>query len=120
MLCAELFKSDDVWRDFAKSLVNICILNSFDGWLLNIENPVENTKPLINFISYLTKELRKINHEFVILWYDSVVQDGKLKWQNELNDLNKWVLLFLFLLLQFHKGFYKKTSMTSKIVICSK
>lgn len=89
ILCNEMFKSEEVWKDFAKSLVNICVMNSFDGWLLNIENPIENTKPLINFVSFLTKELRKLNHEFVILWYDSVIQDGKLKWQNELNDLNK-------------------------------
>ena len=26
-----------------------------------------------------------------VLWYDSVVLSGALKWQNQLNDLNKFV-----------------------------
>lgn len=78
-----------MWQDFTKSLVNICVLNSFDGWLLNIENRISNTEPLIKFVSFLTTELRKMNPEYLVLWYDSVIKSGKLKWQNELNVSNK-------------------------------
>jgi endo-beta-N-acetylglucosaminidase D len=30
-----------------------------------------------------------------VIWYDSVTTEGKLKWQNELNQLNRWLLQYL-------------------------
>lgn len=30
--------------------------------------------------------------EAEVLWYDSVTVEGKLEWQNELNDNNRWVV----------------------------
>ncbi|GLV44618.1 Endo-beta-N-acetylglucosaminidase [Carabus blaptoides fortunei] len=88
-ICKEILEYEDTWQDFGKSLVNICVLNAFDGWLLNIENRISNTEPLIKFVSFLTTELRKVNPEYIVLWYDSVIKSGKLKWQNELNISNK-------------------------------
>ncbi len=31
-----------------------------------------------------------------VLWYDSVVLSGTLRWQNQLNDLNKYVFSINF------------------------
>ena len=44
---------------------------------------------LIGFVSALTHEMHKVHRESCVLWYDSVTVEGKLIWQNELNDLNK-------------------------------
>jgi endo-beta-N-acetylglucosaminidase D len=55
---------------------------------------------MILFVSYLTEEMRKINEKrgyppnmINIVWYDSVTQEGKLDWQNALNDKNKDLFL---------------------------
>ena len=62
----------------------------FDGWLLNIENPIE--KDHIGNLVYLAQKLTQSMHEAVpyseVIWYDSVTINGELKWQNQLNELN--------------------------------
>jgi hypothetical protein len=41
-------------------------------------------------VSELTESLRKIDsHRYKVIWYDSVIQNGQLKWQNELNSQNE-------------------------------
>lgn len=87
--CEQIFQNDESWRNFADALVNICIIYQFDGWLLNIENKIENTEILLKFVKYLYAELKKINSHFQLIWYDSVTKNGDLRWQNELNDSNK-------------------------------
>lgn len=47
---------------------------------------VRNT-PL--FLRYLTTELHRQVPGGLVLWYDSVLQSGKLKWQDELNEHNR-------------------------------
>ena len=39
--CAEFLKSSDSILLFVKQLVNIACFHKFDGWLINIENPIE-------------------------------------------------------------------------------
>ncbi|PNI31195.1 ENGASE isoform 4, partial [Pan troglodytes] len=63
----------------------------FDGWLINIENSlslaaVGNMPP---FLRYLTTQLHRQVPGGLVLWYDSVVQSGQLKWQDELNQHNR-------------------------------
>jgi endo-beta-N-acetylglucosaminidase D len=31
-----------------------------------------------------------------VIWYDSVTKEGELKWQNELNSLNRWLVIGIF------------------------
>lgn len=47
---------------------------------------VRNT-PL--FLQYLTRQLHQQVPGGLVLWYDSVVQSGQLKWQDELNEQNR-------------------------------
>jgi len=47
---------------------------------------VKNT-PL--FLRYLTDQMRERVPGSLVLWYDSVVESGKLTWQNELNQSNR-------------------------------
>lgn len=103
----------------ADKLVQIGLCHGFDGWLVNIENPlsvrgspghtfltpeaersfnaccyvlcfqavaVGNT-PL--FLRYLTDQMHERVSGSLVLWYDSVTEDGQLKWQNELNQSNR-------------------------------
>lgn len=71
-------------------LVEITLYYGFDGWLINIENEIQNVDNLKYFVKSLTQSLKKIDSElYKVVWYDSVIKTGKLRWQNELNELNK-------------------------------
>ncbi|XP_027811384.1 cytosolic endo-beta-N-acetylglucosaminidase isoform X1 [Marmota flaviventris] len=79
------------YQAVADRLVQIAQFFHFDGWLINIENPlslaaVRNT-PL--FLRYLTTQLHRQVPGSLVLWYDSVLQSGSLKWQDELNEHNR-------------------------------
>lgn len=78
-------------RYFADALVRIVELFRFDGWLLNIENKVDNIAVLKEFVPYLTKLIHKSNPQNLVIWYDSVTVEGVLSWQNELNEKNRCV-----------------------------
>jgi mannosyl-glycoprotein endo-beta-N-acetylglucosaminidase len=88
---------DDILSDreqverVANSLVDVSKRLKFEGWLLNIEVPVDEDKiPLLkHFVSYLTLQTRKRIPYGKVIWYDSVTRDGKLSWQNELNGRNE-------------------------------
>lgn len=64
----------------------------FDGWLLNFENEIEAKlmPKLISLIDSIRSECKKLNENSKLIWYDSVIYpEGKLIWQNELNDKNE-------------------------------
>lgn len=42
-----------------------------------------------HFLGYLTAQLHQRVPGGLVLWYDSVVSTGQLKWQNELNQHNR-------------------------------
>jgi mannosyl-glycoprotein endo-beta-N-acetylglucosaminidase len=87
----EILRSDEALEDFVDSLIAVCCNFGFDGYLLNVENtiPPEHISRLERFVELIHRKLHdKIPHAEVI-WYDSVTTKGELKWQNELNDLNK-------------------------------
>ncbi|XP_037665059.1 cytosolic endo-beta-N-acetylglucosaminidase isoform X2 [Choloepus didactylus] len=91
-LC-EAFLAGDArsYQAVADQLVRIAQVFRFDGWLINIENSlslaaVGNMPP---FLRYLTTQLHQQVPGGLVLWYDSVVQSGQLKWQDELNEHNR-------------------------------
>lgn len=53
------------------------------------ENAVQNARL---FLRYLTEQMHERVPGSLVLWYDSVTEDGELKWQNELNPSNRWSL----------------------------
>ncbi|XP_006869712.1 PREDICTED: cytosolic endo-beta-N-acetylglucosaminidase [Chrysochloris asiatica] len=91
-LCEAFLAGDErSYRAVADQLVRIAQFFRFDGWLINIENSlslaaVRNTPP---FLQYLTAELHRAVPGGLVLWYDSVLHSGQLKWQNELNENNR-------------------------------
>ncbi|XP_033038357.1 cytosolic endo-beta-N-acetylglucosaminidase isoform X3 [Trachypithecus francoisi] len=91
-LCEAFLAGDErSYQAVADRLVQIAQFFRFDGWLINIENSlslaaVGNTPP---FLRYLTTQLHRQVPGGLVLWYDSVVQSGQLKWQDELNQHNR-------------------------------
>ncbi|MED6244560.1 hypothetical protein ATANTOWER_016256 [Ataeniobius toweri] len=90
-MCEAFLKDEESYRAVADKLVQISQYYGFDGWLVNIENAlseaaVKNT-PL--FLRYLTEQMHERVPSSLILWYDSVIENGELTWQNELNQSNR-------------------------------
>ncbi|CAJ0961666.1 unnamed protein product [Ranitomeya imitator] len=90
--CESFLAGDEsTYKAVADQMVALARFYRFDGWLINIENvlsPVAVSRmPL--FLSYLTEKLHSEVPGGLVLWYDSVIHTGELKWQNELNDDNR-------------------------------
>ncbi|KZC13919.1 Cytosolic endo-beta-N-acetylglucosaminidase [Dufourea novaeangliae] len=85
-----ILESQETARRFAEALIHIAKFYKFEGWLMNVENEIksEHVNNLIYFMKYLTERIHAEIRDAEIIWYDSVVNEGKLKWQNELNDKN--------------------------------
>uniref|UniRef100_A0A914CIY0 Mannosyl-glycoprotein endo-beta-N-acetylglucosaminidase n=1 Tax=Acrobeloides nanus TaxID=290746 RepID=A0A914CIY0_9BILA len=93
-LCEKIFSSQEVIDELIEKMIQLCINLNFEGWLINIENIM---KPeLLPNLEYFLKELTQKSRQILgkhsrIIWYDSVTNEGKLDWQNELNLYNrKW------------------------------
>ncbi|KAK4873863.1 hypothetical protein RN001_013223 [Aquatica leii] len=87
-ICKQIFKDSQTLMKFINVLVDICVLFKLDGWLLNIENEVDEIDFLQSFVKELTQKIHDKHPGSLIIWYDSVINDGNLKWQNELNYFN--------------------------------
>lgn len=53
---------------------------------------MKNTGP---FLRYLTDQMHERVPGSVVIWYDSVLKNGSLLWQNELNDDNRQVMVLM-------------------------
>uniref|UniRef100_A0A8C9T9V6 Cytosolic endo-beta-N-acetylglucosaminidase n=1 Tax=Scleropages formosus TaxID=113540 RepID=A0A8C9T9V6_SCLFO len=89
--CEAFLADEESYRLVADKLVQIACYHGFDGWLVNIENKLSETavKNTPLFLRYLSDQTHERIPGSLILWYDSVLEDGKLQWQNELNDSNR-------------------------------
>ncbi|XP_035695169.1 cytosolic endo-beta-N-acetylglucosaminidase-like [Branchiostoma floridae] len=89
--CQQFLKDQASCRALADKLAQMAQHYNFDGWLINIENPLEapQVKTLIGFMSYLTDVMHTAVQGSEVIWYDSVITTGELKWQDELNDKNR-------------------------------
>ncbi|KAH8412630.1 hypothetical protein KR009_003908, partial [Drosophila setifemur] len=73
-----------------KALTRLCLHFGFEGWLVNVEVkvPQKNMPNLYYFVRELTSATEKEVPHGRVFWYDSVTENGELRWQNELNDRN--------------------------------
>lgn len=67
-------------RFYAKQLAKVAKHYGFDGYLMNFECEIENTETLLNWLSILREELHKEVPGSLVIWYDSVLHDGTLRW----------------------------------------
>eukprot|EP00123_Amoebidium_parasiticum_P006946 comp17765_c0_seq1/m.17793 comp17765_c0_seq1/g.17793 ORF comp17765_c0_seq1/g.17793 comp17765_c0_seq1/m.17793 type:complete len:787 (-) comp17765_c0_seq1:308-2668(-) len=89
-LCREFLHLKSTYEEFADRLVEMAHEYMFDGWLINIENPIapDRVDDLRSFVAYLTEQMHDRLPGSKVIWYDSVTSEGKLHWQNQLNQLN--------------------------------
>ncbi|NWQ63743.1 ENASE acetylglucosaminidase, partial [Neopipo cinnamomea] len=88
---AFLAGGEEAYGAVAEQLARIAQHYRFDGWLINIENTlsaaaVRNLPP---FLRALTARVHSAVPGGLVIWYDSVLRDGTLRWQNELNEENR-------------------------------
>ncbi|CAL2036182.1 unnamed protein product [Caenorhabditis brenneri] len=92
-ICSKILENEKVMEKTVDQLVAVANHYGFDGWLINIENEIDEAKIelLIEFCASLTRKSKESNKNSKVIWYDSVLHSGKLKWQNALNaDNNKF------------------------------
>ncbi|XP_036920084.1 cytosolic endo-beta-N-acetylglucosaminidase isoform X2 [Sturnira hondurensis] len=90
--CEAFLAGDDrTYQAVADQLVLMAQFLHFDGWLVNIENTLSPAAVgnMPRFLQYLTTQLHRQVPGGLVLWYDSVVTSGQLKWQDELNERNR-------------------------------
>ncbi|KZT13242.1 glycoside hydrolase family 85 protein [Laetiporus sulphureus 93-53] len=78
---------------YARLLADLAFQRGFDGYLLNVECPllggIEQTRVFSAWIALLESELRrKVGQHAEVIWYDSVIISGDLRWQDRLNNYN--------------------------------
>ncbi|EMD41131.1 glycoside hydrolase family 85 protein [Gelatoporia subvermispora B] len=78
---------------YARIFAELAFQRGFDGYLLNFECPLrgglEQARALTAWITLLESELRrKVGPHAQVIWYDSVIINGQLRWQDRLNSYN--------------------------------
>ncbi|KAH8354662.1 hypothetical protein KR084_001203 [Drosophila pseudotakahashii] len=73
-----------------EALTRLCGHFGFEGWLVNVEVtvPPRYMPHLYRFVRELTAATESRVPQGRVFWYDSVTDEGKLLWQNELNSRN--------------------------------
>jgi mannosyl-glycoprotein endo-beta-N-acetylglucosaminidase len=93
-ICKTIFDNQGAVDVLVDKLSSITVHYNFDGWLINIENPIAPDK-IANVIYFLRKlkleMLQRGKATAQVIWYDSITKSGELKWQNELNEENRLV-----------------------------
>jgi hypothetical protein len=80
--CAVLFQPD-VYPLVAAQLERIRRAHGFDGWLVNVENPVAKDR-----VGCVLGLLAMMRANSPVVWYDSILTSGALEWQNGLDADN--------------------------------
>jgi endo-beta-N-acetylglucosaminidase D/PKD repeat protein len=76
----------------ADKLLEAAEYYGFDGWFINQETEggtAETAQKTKDFLKYLQDNKPEGMH---IMWYDSMVENGSIRWQNHLTDQNKMYL----------------------------
>ncbi|CAN6921489.1 unnamed protein product, partial [Brassica oleracea] len=89
--CNEMLATKESAQMYAERLAELATSLGFDGWLINIENEIdeEQIPNLMEFVSHLTKVLHLSTPGALVIWYDSVTIRGDLEWQDHLNEKNR-------------------------------
>ncbi|KAL5275204.1 ENGASE family protein [Megaselia abdita] len=86
----EVLQSQEAVNKTTDALVKCCKHFKFEGWLINIECeiPQQKVAKLLFFISSLREKITMEIPHGKVFWYDSVIETGKLSWQNSMNEKN--------------------------------
>ncbi|KAJ7963921.1 Cytosolic endo-beta-N-acetylglucosaminidase [Quillaja saponaria] len=91
VICDKLLSRKESAQMYAHRLVELAVALGFDGWLINIEVNLDRGQisNLKEFVNHLSITMHSSLPGSLVLWYDSVTIDGKLSWQDRLNNKNK-------------------------------
>ncbi|ONI24700.1 hypothetical protein PRUPE_2G256300 [Prunus persica] len=91
LICNKLLSTEESAQKYAKCLTELAVALGFDGWLINMEVELKSSQipNLKVFVSHLTQTMHSSVPGSLVIWYDSVTTDGKLNWQDQLNEKNK-------------------------------
>ncbi|KAH7099340.1 glycosyl hydrolase family 85-domain-containing protein [Auriculariales sp. MPI-PUGE-AT-0066] len=89
-----VYPLDNDLAHYAEILAQLAAERGFDGWLLNVEVDLPNGAAHALKLVEWTCILRERLHELVgphaqVIWYDSVIDTGKLAWQDRLCMANE-------------------------------
>ncbi|OIV97436.1 hypothetical protein TanjilG_16197 [Lupinus angustifolius] len=89
--CDTLLSTKESAQMYAERLVELASALGFDGWLINMEVNLDKGQisNLKEFVNHLSITMHSAVPGSLVLWYDSVTIDGKLDWQDQLNEHNK-------------------------------
>ncbi|KAF2491443.1 hypothetical protein BU16DRAFT_515819 [Lophium mytilinum] len=74
---------------FASKLAAIAEHYGFDGWLINIEKPFDNSEWDLNLLVSFLNQLRStMGAESKVIWYDALTVSNKIVYQNSLTVAN--------------------------------
>ncbi|GAA6008916.1 hypothetical protein JCM11491_003834 [Sporobolomyces phaffii] len=87
---------------YADALVDLACERGIDGWLVNVEVELgglrdqagerkgarEHARLLLAWLTYFTAKMHERVPNSEVMWYDAVTSEGKLSWQNALNERN--------------------------------
>ncbi|CAG9332590.1 unnamed protein product [Blepharisma stoltei] len=70
---------------YATKLIDLMEFYGFDGWLLNFECETNRPRDLLDFVGLLTALAHsRFGDDSCIMWYDSVILNGKISWKSKL------------------------------------
>lgn len=74
---------------FAEKIVEIAKYFKLEGYLMNFESdvPEDYVDSVLQFLEYLKMRLRdELGEHSELIWYDSVISTGKVRWQSALRE----------------------------------
>ncbi len=84
-----LQKSPDGTFPIADKLIEVAQLYGFEGWFINQETHGMTKEDAALMVQWLKYYQQKAKGTCKIMWYDSMLEDGRVIWQEELNDHNE-------------------------------
>lgn len=72
----------------ADKMIEVAGLYGFEGWFINQETKGLNKVDADDMQAFLTYFQSKSNGKCKIMWYDAMIEDGRVIWQDELNHHN--------------------------------
>ncbi|MDQ0255859.1 endo-beta-N-acetylglucosaminidase D/PKD repeat protein [Evansella vedderi] len=76
----------------ADKLLEVAEYYGFDGWFINQETEGGTPETAVKMQEFLIYLQDNKPEEMHIMWYDSMISSGAIRWQNYLNDNNKMFL----------------------------
>ncbi|KAL5171018.1 Cytosolic endo-beta-N-acetylglucosaminidase 1 [Glycine soja] len=90
-VCDTMLSTKETAHMYAERLAELAADLGFDGWLINMEVNLDpgQISNLKEFVAHLSLTMHSSVPGSLVIWYDSVTVDGKLNWQDQLNEHNK-------------------------------